>query len=658
MRLQSFIFFFFSLFLGSIDTISQNLSPQIANYQMDIELDVNNKKLYGKTVLTWKNISDAPVDDLYFHLYYNAFKNSRSTFFRERGVPAFLTQDIDNNCGWGWSYIKNITDDKGNDLSSGMTYVSPDDGNPDDETVLHIPLSEAVPSGESRTYTYEWEAKIPQTMPRTGYNMDYYFFAQWFPKVGVYEIEGMRFAEENGWNCHQYHSSGEYYSDFGNYDVRLTVPSDYIVAASGQLVGQKKKGELKTWNFVVDDVIDFTWTTSPEYVVQESTYKNTDIRLYTYPEKTDFAERYFDAIGYCMAYLDEHLGSYPYPTLSIIDPPIHGMFTGGMEYPTLITSLSFRSFPDGFKTAETLVIHEYIHQYFMQMVATHEVEEAWMDEGITTYYENRILDEYLGKDKSFVDFIGVDIGSKSFNRGEFFNSRNRQIAPNSIKSWEYKHGGYGDIAYNKAALWLQTLEGMIGQESLDLIMKRYFERWKFKHPCRNDFLDVVEEVVSEYHADQFPDGMSWYFDQVLFGTGLCDYAIGSISNTENKGERGFFSSRNECEINESSNGKFSSKIIVLRNGDIHVPIDIVVTMEDGSKKMYNWSGEERSYAIEISSDHRVMSAEVDPEKKVYLDYNFINNSLVLQQRKESIGRIVGKWLTNFSHIVESITMII
>ncbi len=636
-----------------------SLSPRIANYDMEVNLDVENKTLTGKTVLVWKNISDVPVGELYFHLYYNAFRNTESTFFRERGVPEFLTKNIDENCGWGYSEIVKFVDQEGHDLSSDMRYVSTDDNNEEDKTVLKVTLSQPVLPGEYGTYTYEWKAKIPQTMPRTGYNMDYYFFAQWFPKVGVLEPGGMRFAKIAQWNCHQYHSSGEYYSDFGVYNVSLTVPIDYEVAASGELMGQSKTDSTRTWTYRADDVIDFTWTTSPHYVVQEAAYKDTRIMYYSYPEKAHFSERYFGATQFAMEFLDEHLGLYPYSTLSIVDPPIHGMFTGGMEYPTLITSLTFNSFPAGFKTAETLVTHEYIHQYFMQMVATHEVEEPWMDEGITTYYENRILDAYMGERESFIDFAGIKIGSKEYNRGEFFGSDKVSIADNTLKSWEFKNGGYKEMSYNKTAIWLQTIEGLVGVEVMDKIMKAYFQRWKFKHPCRHDFIDVVNEVVAENVSDRFPDGMDWYFDQVLYGTETCDYELSEITELEPSSQRGYLSSTEDCEIIEAQSGSaLSTKIVITRNDGLMLPIDIKVNFQNGESKMYRWEGKEKVYSLMVESDSKVISAVIDSDRKIYIDKNFINNSMVVEQSENGLRGYIARCMDSLMHSFELMTMLI
>lgn len=625
---------------------------------MDVVLDIEQKRLTGKTYLSWKNIGSTEVDHMLFHMYYNAFRNSQSTFFKERGVPDFLTENIDENCGWGWTHILSMQDDNGNDLTQSLRYIQTDDDNIEDKTVLRVELANPIPAGETITFSFDWAAKIPQTMPRTGYNQEFYFFAQWFPKLGVYEPAGMRYATEDGWNCHQYHSSGEYYSDFGNYEVSMTVPENYMVASSGKQVRLEKKGNQKTWHFKVDDVIDFTWSASPHFIRIDDTYKDTEIHLYSYPSKIHLKEKLIPTLQYSMEYLDNTLGPYPYPTISIVDPPIHGMYTGGMEYPTLITTLSFQCFPDGVKTAETLVAHEYIHQYFMQMVATHEVEEPWMDEGFTTYFEGRILNSYLGEKSSTINWLGVTVGNREWNRTEFFNE-NPVIASNARKSWQYKHGGYGPISYNKTALWLETMEGLIGLETMDEIFKTYFELWKFKHPARQDFIDVVNQIIIKNHPTAFPEGMDWYFDQVLFGTGLCDYAVASIENETTRSRRGFFKNIDACEIDEASaSDLYTSTVILHRLGEVHLPIEVKITKADGSSEIYNWDGLERSAEIVVTGEQKVISAEVDPEYKISLDHNYLNNSYSVEQNLGPVRSLSARFITALQHSFELISLLI
>lgn len=644
------IILFFANFTGQ----SQALSPRIANYEIDLRLDEVNKRVKADQVLVWKNLSNDVIESMPFHLYYNAFKNSNSTFMKEREFENFLGNDMVEKCHWGWLEIESILDENGMDLRPSAKYIQPDDNNVFDQTVLEVYLNEGIQPGDSIVLKIKWESQIPKIMPRTGYNMDYYFMAQWFPKVGVYEYEGVHCSQKGKWNCHQYHSSGEYYSDFGNYLVNINVPSDYIVAASGVLQKQDKKEDRTTWTFFAHDVIDFTWTTSPHYVLEEDQYKDTKIKLYSYEYKCHLKDRYVNTLKFAMAYLEEHLGPYPYPTISVIDPPIHGIFTGGMEYPNLITSLSFCFFPKGIKTPETLIVHEYIHQYFMQMVASHEVEDTWMDEGFTTYFEGRILDAMDGPQTSTIDFWGVKAGNAEFNRAEFFAMENPKIAANTLKSWQFKHGGYGEISYNKTAIWLKTLEGMIGIETMDEIMKTYFQRVKFTHPCKDDFIQVVNDVVRKNHGERFGPDMNWYFKQVLEGTDVCDYAISSIQNQEIKGAAGYLNGIDDCVVPgaNAEAKKFHSEVIIHRLGEIQVPTEIKVNFEDGSSKLIPWDGKDRSFSFELESAHKIVSADIDPERKIYLDKNFINNSKAIEKQSKGIRKYFAQFMVTLQNIME------
>ncbi len=634
------------------------LSPRIANYTIDLTLDVENKQIDAIQEVVWKNISSGPVNELQFHLYYNAFKNSESTFMKEGSLGGGLSSQDSNDCNWGWIEIQSLMDSAGVELISGAKYLQPEDDNTSDQTVLSVPLSTPVQPGESASFQVKWHSQIPKTMPRTGYNKDYYFMAQWFPKLGVYEPIGLRGATEDGWNCHQYHARGEYYSDFGSYDVSINVPSDFVVGASGELASKIEKGKTTTWRYTLDDVIDFAWTTSPKFEEFHRQWKGVDIRLLTYPEHVDCAPRYFDAVMAAFEYLDEHIGTYPYSTLTIVDTPIHGMFTGGMEYPTFVSSVSFCSLPEGIRTPETLVVHEFVHQYFMQMIATHEVEEPWLDEGFTTYFEGKILDSYLGADQSTVKVLGLQIGNESFNRAEFFNNPNPQIAPSSTKSYNYPEGSYGNIAYNKTALWLNTLEGIIGEESMREVMKTYFETWKFKHPCGQDFIDVVNRIVAKNHGDTFGPNMDWFFDQALYGTDLCDYAVKGISNTETMNARGFIEDFENCITEEEEQEQYNSEVSVHRLEGMQLPIEIELFFEDGSSDLKFWDGKARIHVFTVLSNQKVVKAVLDPRGKLPIDKNWLNNSYAVEPDHTGVRYYFSKFFLATQRALESLMVFI
>jgi len=651
-------YFVFCLFLlQSLCSWGQALSPRIASYDIAARLDVEAHEISATETLYWKNPSADTVKTLQFHLYYNAFKNNQSTFMQGRNFPSFLQNGDDDACHWAWIDIDEMTDTSGNDLTQNMRFIQPEDGNDADQTVLEVTLENPVSPYDSTTIDMKWRSKIPNIAPRTGYNKEFYFMVQWFPKVGVYEPAGMRYATEGQWNCHQYHASGEYYSDFGVYDVAITVPNNFEVGASGELVNVDTKGKEKTYRFKVEDVIDFGWTASPHFIVEKRKWKNTEISLLFYPgHDVCFVDRYFESLINALAFMDEHVGPYPYPTLTLVDVPIHGLFTGGMEYPTFISSTAFCFFPKGIRTPETLATHEFVHQYFMQMVATHEQEEPWMDEGFTTYFEGKILDHYLGEHTSTIDVLGFKTGNVEFNRWEYLASENPKIAESSRMARNYKHGGYGTIAYNKTAMWLQTLEGLIGEQTMTEIMKTYFNQWKFKHPCGDDFFAVVDTVVKKNHGNTFGENMSWFFDQVHFGSVMCDYAVASINNEIEQGRAGFFDSKTDCINEENNEEAVVSKVVLHRLEGMKLPVDVKVNFEDGSSVLEKWDGQDRS--VEFNYQVKIISAEVDPMRKIMMDKNFINNSLTTEVDSMGIWYYVNRWLTTVQRAMQGIASLV
>ncbi|MEO0779812.1 MAG: M1 family metallopeptidase, partial [Bacteroidota bacterium] len=512
----------------------QALSPRIANYEIKARLLHDQRQLKGTVKLTWNNPSDDEIKELPFHLYLNAFKNNQSTFFREGGDPFGIRSDDSEENRWGWIHIDHFEDQLGNDLSAEVEYIQPDDDNEADQTVAQVRLREPIPPRGSIVVTLDFTAKIPRVLARTGYAGDYYLMAQWFPKIGVYEPAGMRYAKTGQWNCHQFHANSEFYADFGNYDVELTLPDHFIVGATGSLrdVRRDASTRTKTWIYRAEDVIDFAWTASPRFVLLSDKWEHVDIRLYIQPEHRSLADRYLQSAKESLEYFDEHLGRYPYPTLSIVDPPIEGGQSGGMEYPTFITGGSFHELPDGLRFVEIVTVHEFGHQYFMQLLATNEFEESWMDEGFNTYFEARIMDHYYGEKTSSANFFGFRYGGAEGARGGYVSMSNPKIAENFRPVWEFKHGGYSNLTYNKTATWLKTLEGLVGIETMDKIMKTYFKCWKFKHPCADDFIAIVNEVVAEDWGERYGPDMNWFFDQVLYGSDVCDYKVSSVRNVK------------------------------------------------------------------------------------------------------------------------------
>lgn len=643
------------------------LSPRIANYDIRVELDHEERKINGIEKLNWTNTSPDTISDLQFHLYLNAFKNNQSTFMVEGGSRIGIGRDDSEKNLWGWVDIQYIADEDDNDLSDGMTYIHPDDDNEMDQTVLKVPLKKPLLPGEEINLEIKFTSKFPRVLARTGYAGDYYLAAQWFPKIGVYEYPGIRYAEKGQWNCHQFHSRSEFYADFGVYDVHLTVPKEFEVGASGSLVDRKVVGNKQTWYFHAEDVIDFAWTASPKFMVIEDQWEHVKLKLFLQPEHQSIGKRYLQSAKEALEYFGTHLGKYPYPTLTIVDPSFEGAQSSGMEYPNFITGASFYNLPEGLRLVETVTVHEFGHQYFMQMLATNEFEDPWMDEGFNTYFEGRTLDHFYGEKTSAVDLYGFHYGGAEGARIDYVGMNNPKIAENFRYVWQFNHGGYSDLTYNKTATWLKTLEGLVGLETMDEIMRTYFERWKFKHPAAHDFIAIVNEVVVKNHGDKFGPDLQWFFDQVLYGSNVCDYRVGSISNEMPTPPYGVFDDLNDwtsatkgeaASADEEEHGPYESSVVFYRYGEVILPQEIVLHFADGTSSAHFWNGKSRSFEVKSTQSSKLEWVELDPARKNYMDLNFNDNSYTIQPNKNPIRKYAEKFLFWLQTTMQSLSFLV
>ncbi|MFL6280049.1 MAG: M1 family metallopeptidase, partial [Vicinamibacterales bacterium] len=350
-------------------------SPRNASYAITARLDPASRTISGDEILTWQNTSNVAAATLRFHLYYNAWRNSASTWMRERRFSSRARAGTPERSDWGWIEVTNIrligVDGSAGDLTNQVRFVAPDDGNSADRTVAEVPLSRAVRPGETVNVQIAWSAHVPRTFARTGAIGNFFFIAQWFPKIGV--------LENSGWNCHQFHASTEFFADFGTYDVRLTVPRGWIVGATGVQRDRRDEADgTTTHHYVQEDVHDFAWTTSPDYLERHAAFEHpslprVDLRLLIQPEHAAQADRHFEAARAALKYYGEWFGPYPYGHLTIIDPAWQSA-ADGMEYPTLITAGTRWLMPSDTEDPEDVTVHEAGHQFWYGIVATNEFE--------------------------------------------------------------------------------------------------------------------------------------------------------------------------------------------------------------------------------------------------------------------------------------------
>ena len=306
---------------------------------------------------------------------------------------------------------------------------------------MEVPLPEAVKPGQTIQLEIAFKAQLPQVFARTGFHGTFHLGGQWFPKIGVWETAGMRGRTLAGWNCHQFHGNSEFYSNFGRYKVRLTVPSEMVVGATGELRNKETRPDRQTttYTFEQDDVTDFAWTAQPNFIrmermfeaakettadelssiaklhgIPEQDARLSDVKmiLLLQPEHQGQAERHFKALRAGLKWFGLWYGRYPYKTITVVDPPYGGMGAGGMEYPTFITAGTLYSMPEDVNIVlEEVVVHEFGHQFWKELVATNEFEESPLDEGFNTYSTSRIMDKVFGRTAMPVSAFGVNVWS-------------------------------------------------------------------------------------------------------------------------------------------------------------------------------------------------------------------------------------------------------
>ncbi len=624
-------------------------SPRNANYTIEVRLDPAQKTLEGREVLRWRNDRGIPAQDLWFHLYWNAWKNNKSTWMKESALRSSNSPGRREVQEGDWSYcdvrsmkVIDPNSGPGTDITSKLHYEAPDDRNPDDQTVLKASLPQPVNPGESIRVEIAWKSKIPRTFARTGFRGNYFFIAQWFPKVGVYQADGT-------WNCHQFHAGTEFFSDYGIYDVKMTVPGGWLLGATGE--SQSVTGNpdgTATHYFQQADVHDFAWTTSPDYREAEMVFeyaglKPVSMRLLYQPEHEGQVERHFRATEAALRFYGSWYGAYPYGHITIIDPA-WGSGSGGMEYPTLFTCGSRVFNPEGGGSPEGVTVHEAGHQFWYGIVGNNEFEDAWMDEGLNTFSTSRAMEAAFGElfyvRRFFHGFhlpiMLRDVKIQRMTGGNRLDGY-RDIARSDIEatpSYLYFPATGAGITYDKTALWLSTLERTLGWGTLQKILSTHFERWKFQHPRPADFFAIANEASGR--------DLTYFFDEVYRKDAVFDFAVESVTSNEIRAEG--YVDRNGKPVYAVRSGEgttlYETKVVVRRLQDGKLPVDVLLKFENGDEARYVWEPQLPWKLYTVVKPTKLLYAAVDPERKILLDINYTNNSLILAPRP---GFASGKW---------------
>ena len=582
----------------------------------------------------------------------------------------------------------------GTDLSATMQFMTPDEPvHPDDQSVMRVKLPKPLLPGETLKLELKFKARIPKTIRRSGYYHNGYFIGQWFPKPGVYQ-------EGKGWNCHQYHLNSEFFADFARFLVHITVPREYVVGASGKEIAGKIDAERKTstHTFRQDRIHDFAWTADPDYVrierdfvaareVSQAEYLemanilreplekiklgNVKMILLINPEHRNQVERHFKALRMALKYYGLWYGTYPYETVTMVDPPFRSG-SGGMEYPTLFTAGTQVLPSPQANNPEMVIVHEFGHGYWYGLSANNEFEEAWLDEGINTYSTGKVLAKAYGPGAFPLTLAGIPLTrySGSFKYSDLETDRAAAIQivkydPIVTPSWKFSNSmSYALNVYMRASTCLHTLENLIGKEVMLRALRAFHSRFRFRHPLSRDFIATVNEVSGR--------DLNWFFDELFFGSNEWDYAVDQVTSKKITAARGIFDRQGKkSEITAKAARALDKKIKkpryqflvrVRRLGEARpgpgVQLKIKTAFEDGSQKINYWDGQGRWAEFSFVGDSKVKYAQIDPDNVFLIDRDLSNNSYTVKSNMAGTLRWTGKllfWIQNLLQFISALS---
>jgi hypothetical protein len=601
---------FLLLILGALPgraLAGPELGPPIASYKISCRFDESKRTIEGSELLTWKNATSRPASTLRLRLPLNAFRNTRSTYFRETQA----WPDADG--AWGSLSISRLMDEQGEDLAADLHFFAPDDGNTDDRTVADVPLARPVAPGEIVHLSLDFVARLPRLAAGTGWHGSFVIASGWFPKVGV--------LTESGWVCHQVHTAIDDFSDFGNYDVSLDIPARLKgkVGGTGRLLEERDAPEGRVIeHFRGESIHDFVWTADARYEIfndrlTEPGKGEVALALLSQPAHRPEVERTFRAAKTALSRFAKRFGAYPYEILTICDPPWGAEAASGLSWPMLLSTGPVSASASFDQDLEEVTIRGVAGQYFPGLLASDPYLEPWLDGGFAAYSSGRLLPEIYGDAHPVIRFFGYPIVLKS-------------VAVHSpFDVWRTAPPGApprGD-SWRRMALALATFQRTAGEHSADGVFAAYAERFRFRHPRTSDFLAIVAQVSGSSRAA--------LLEQMIFGTEALDFAVVDASSRRSRGPVGLLDRNGrEEEVNEPERrAGYDTEVLVARRGTTPLPVDVQLQFAGATHKT-RWDAKSSWIRFRVENGPPLVSARIDPEDQILLDEDHNNNGLTVK----------------------------
>ncbi len=525
---------------------------QQVNYEMNIDMDVAKNQYRGIQRIVYTNNSSDTLRKIFYHLYFNAFQPNSMMDVRSRTIADADPRVSDRIYKLkpeeqGWIKV-NALKHNGKALKHNAN-----------ETILEVTLSEPILPKSTATFEMEWDAQVPIQIRRSGRDSREgvrYSMTQWYPKLCEYDYQG--------WHSNPY-IAREFYGVWGDFDVKISIDKNYLVAAGGYLQNPQEigygyeapgqtvnrpTGDKLTWHFKAPNVHDFAWAADPDYTHTKINAADGTVMHFVWQKGKGYDDQWekLPAImNRARTIMNERFGKYPHREYYFIQGG-----DGGMEYPlaTLVT---------GNRPLNSLVgvsVHEQLHSWYQMVLGSNESLYAWMDEGFTSYasdiVENELAREGLlpGRDAVENPFAGT---YAAYER--LATSGNEEPLTTHADHFNTNFG-YGLAAYVKGAVFLHQMEYIIGKQAFDKGLLRYYDTWKFKHPNANDVTRVFEK--------QSGLELDWYKEDWVNTINTIDYAIDTVV----------------------ADGRKNTKVVIGRKGRMAMPLDIVVTYDNGEQELF------------------------------------------------------------------------
>ena len=539
---------------------------QRIDYKINATLDVATNIVKGTEDIVYTNNSTDTLKKVYFHLYWNAFQPNSSMDVRSRELGKNTMTNRRGDVMKDWDArvtdrIQKLTPAEiGYQKVSQILIGGKQQKLIEHETILEVQLTNPIAPKTSAKLSLVFEAQVPKQIRRSGRDNAEgvrFSMSQWYPKMVEYDYQG--------WSTNPY-IAREFYGVWGNFDVSLQLAKNYTVAATGVLQNPNAVANaqgLKTWNFKGNNIHDFVWAADDQFKhLSKEVRKGLTIHVY-YKEKDAKSDSAWANILYAaekvLPYIEKNFGAYPYPQYSFIQGG-----DGGMEYAmaTLIKGPSLGT-----------VFHEWMHNWYQQVLGSNESLFAWIDEGFATFAESKVSRWYdanaaaqspfiserakaqvlASVEKAKLDLPLTQAGSYA---GYMALAKSGLEEPASTHADHFNTNyAYSNAAYSKGATLLGLLGYVIGDSVRDAVLLNYYNTWKFKHPNANDFFRVAEKTSGIQ--------LQWLKEYWVNSTKTIDYGLNDIQAGNN-----------------------TAIISIQRLGKLPMPIEVLITYKDGTTELH------------------------------------------------------------------------